>query len=144
MKHETTQCANLGAIVTNALANVIETHRFILTECRGKAKPPSPILYQPGGPMIIVHIISSSLNTKGKQSHHRPSSANLEGQRCLMMLQTSTVQTPSNLVGCPHLNKDQASKSSRIDLCSFVELPNENKSFREMPSRVTVVNLLNL
>ena len=91
MKHGTTQCVNLSAIVTNALTNVIQTHRFILIEYRGEAKPPSLFLCQLGGPTIIVHIISSSLSTEGKRSHHRPFSASLEGQRCLMMLQTSAM-----------------------------------------------------
>ena len=93
VKHRTTQCANMSFIVTNALASVIQTHHFILTEYKGKVKPPSPILCQPGGPTFIVHIVSSSLDTKGKRSHHRPSSANLKGQQCLMKLQTSTLKS---------------------------------------------------
>lgn len=123
-KHGTSQCANMSAIMTNTLANIIQMHHFILTKYRGEMKPPSPILCHLGGPTIIVHIISSSLNTVGKWSHHRPSFANLEVQwsQSIIQIVSSSLNTegkqnhhiPSsaNLEGQRCLMKLQTSKIS--------------------------------
>ena len=62
MKHGTTQCANLSAIVTNALTNVTSFHPH---EIQRESEDPSLILCQPGGPTILI--VTSSLNTEGKQ-----------------------------------------------------------------------------
>ena len=70
VKHDTTQCANLSAIMTNALANVIQTHRFILNEYKGEAKPPFPILCHPRGPTMSHEV--ANINTPSQREKHHP------------------------------------------------------------------------